>query len=152
MTLTDAEARVVREIERRADDLVALASTLVRFDTTAREVDDPPRDEAALQSYLADRMRAAGAETDLWEPDPTEVAGSRLVPAGLGFDGRPQLLARFPGTGEGRTLLLNGHIDVVSSEPRDRWASDPNDPVVRAVAHGVCADAGVVTEPSGFDV
>ena len=47
------------------------------------------------------------------------------------FDGRPQLAARFAGPGGGRSLLLNGHIDVVPSEPRDRWTSDPNPAEVR---------------------
>jgi len=200
------EQRVLAEIEARSDELVALAGDLIRFDTTAREPDDPPRDEAALQRYLGDRLEAVGAEIDLWEPAPEDVAGSRLVPPGLSFDGRPQLLARFSGAGGGRSLLLNGHIDAVSVAPRERWTSDPHTPVVRdgrlhgrgavdmkggiaamtfaaetlarldvrlggdllvntvtdeestgaggvaSVARGVRADAGIVTEPSGFDV
>jgi acetylornithine deacetylase len=144
---------------------------------------------------------------DLWEPDPADVEGSKLAPPeGVRFDGRPQLAARFRGAGDGPSLLLNGHVDVVSSEPRERWTSDPNRAEVRgdrlygrgacdmkggiaamvvaaetlarlgiglagdlvlctvtdeestgvgalaAVAHGVGADAGIVTEPSGFDV
>ena len=206
MSLTELERRAAAEIERRADELVALTADLVGFDTTARSESDPPRDEAALQGYLAERLRDAGGEVDLWEPTPDDVAGSPLVPPGLAFDGRPQLAALFSGTGGGRSLLLNGHIDVVSPEPRERWTSDPNRAEVRdgaifgrgacdmkggvaamvfavetlaaldvrlagdlvvctvtdeestgagglaAVRHGVRADAGVVTEPSGFDV
>ena len=53
------------------------------------------------------------------------------MPFELDFDGRPQLLARFAGAGGGRSLLLNGHIDVVSGEPKARWTDDPNTPVVR---------------------
>ena len=207
MGLTELEQRIADEIGRRGDELVELASALIRFDTEAREPEDPPREEAALQEYLAGRLGALGAETDLWEPVREDVEGSRLVPAGgLGFEGRPQLAARFRGAGGGRSLLLNGHIDVVSSVPREAWTSDPNEPEVRdgklygrgscdmkggiaamtfaaevlaelgvrlagdlvvctvtdeestgagglaAVAHGVRADAGIVTEPSGFDV
>lgn len=207
MSLSELERRIVEEIGHRGDELVELASALIRFDTEARQPDDPPRQEAALQAYLAGRLGARGAEIDLWEPDREDVAGSRLVPAGgLGFEGRPQLAARFRGAGGGRSLLLNGHVDVVSAEPREEWTSDPSEPEVRggklygrgscdmkggiaamtfaaevlaehsvrlagdlvvctvtdeestgagglaAVAHGVCADAGIVTEPSGFDV
>ena len=124
--MTDNERLVVDEIERRRDDLVALARDLIGFDTTAREqTDDPARDEAACQRYLAVRLRASGAETDVWEPAAEDIATSPLIPPGLSFEGRPQLAARFPGAGGGRSLLFNGHIDVVTAEPRERWTSDP---------------------------
>ena len=206
MALSAVELRVTEEIESRRDELVALASGLIGFDTTAREVGDPPRDEARLQEHLATRLRDAGAEVDLFEPSASELAGRPMIPPGLDFAGRPQLVARFPGRGAGRSLLLNGHIDVVSSEPRERWTSDPNRAEVRdgrlygrgacdmkggvaamtvaaealaelgirlagdllvatntdeescgaggmaLVARGVRADAGIVPEPTGFDI
>ena len=131
-SLTDSERQIMDEIERRRDELVALASDLIAFDTTAREHnDDPAREEAALQKYLAARLRAAGAETDVWEPAPEDVAGSPMTPPGLRFEGRPQLAARFPGAGGGRSLLFNGHIDVVKPDPIEHWTSDPFRPEVR---------------------
>ena len=206
MALSDREREITEEIERRRDELVELASALIGFDTTARNPEDPPRDEAALQSYLAERLRTAGAEVEVWEPSREELAGKPLVPPGLGFEGRPQLVARFPGAGDGRSLLLNGHVDAVSAEPLDQWTSDPFRAEVRdgklygrgscdmeggvaamvfaaevlmglgvrlagdlivatntdeessgaggsaIVARGITADAGIVTEPTGFDV
>ena len=131
-SLTDSERQIMDEIARRRDELVALASDLIAFDTTAREHnDDPAREEAALQKYLAARLRAAGAETDVWEPAPEDVAGSPMTPPGLRFEGRPQLAARFPGAGGGRSLLFNGHIDVVKPDPIEQWTSDPFRPEVR---------------------
>ncbi|MBV9280371.1 MAG: hypothetical protein JOZ41_09855, partial [Chloroflexi bacterium] len=129
--LKDVERQLVEEIERRREEVVALATDLIRSDTRVRHGSEPSRDEAALQQLLANRLRAVGAETELWEPRAAELVGNRLVPPGLRFDGRPQLLARFPGTGDGRSILLNDHIDVVSSEPHDWWSSDPNRPEVR---------------------
>ena len=99
MSLSDPERQIVDEIERRRDELVQLTSELVAFDTTARNPEDPPRDEAALQDHLARRLRDAGAEVDLWEPSTEEMTGKPLVPPGLGFEGRPQLVARFEGRG-----------------------------------------------------
>ncbi|CAN5770745.1 MAG: M20/M25/M40 family metallo-hydrolase [Euzebyaceae bacterium] len=206
MSLSALERRITDAIAARRDELVALTCDLIRFDTTARGVGDKARDEADLQEHLAQRLRGAGAVTDVWEPVPGEVAGQRLVPAGLGFDGFPQMVARFAGSGGGRSLLLNGHIDVVSPEPVQEWTSGPNAPEVRggllygrgacdmkggvaamvvaaevlsaqgvrlagdllvntvtdeestgaggvaSVAHGVRADAAVVTEPTGLHV
>jgi acetylornithine deacetylase len=127
------EDRVVSAIEERADELVELACELIRFETTTRgEAGEPAREEAALQEHLAARLASAGVEVELFEPEPGALdRWGRQVPAGLGFAGRPQLLARFGGSDAGSSLLLNGHIDVVSAEPRERWASDPFEPEVR---------------------
>jgi acetylornithine deacetylase len=204
--LSAREQAIVDAIEARRDDLVGLTSGLVGFDTTARNVGDPAREEAALQEQLGARLGEAGADVEIWEPDAAELTGEPLVPEGLDFAGRPQLVARFPGSGGGRSLLLNGHIDAVSAEPRDRWSSDPHRAEVRdgrlygrgasdmkggvaamtiaaetlaaegvtlagdlvvctntdeessgagstaCARHGVRADAGIVLEPTGFDV
>jgi acetylornithine deacetylase len=129
--LSELERRVCAAIDEGRDELVELASALIAFDTTAREVGDPPRQEAALQAYLAEGLRAYGAEIDLFEPDATAMAGAPLVPEGLDFAGRPQLIATLRGSGGGQSLLFNGHIDVVSGEPKDEWTSDPFTPQLR---------------------
>ena len=118
------EERVVEAARAAQDELVGLAAELVACDTTARHVGDPPRDEEKLQRLLAARLEALGAAPDLWEPEPTGD-GDRFFPAGLDFVGRPQLAATLAGAGAGRSLLVNGHIDVVDVEPRDQWLSDP---------------------------
>ena len=203
--LTTEEQRVADAVAERRDEIVELLTTLIGFDTTARSPRDPARDEAALQEQLAERLRVAGADVDLWEPDPADLDGHPLLPDGLDFDGRPQLAATFAGSGRGRSLLLNGHVDAVSCEPRDAWTDDPLRAEVRdgnvygrgacdmkggiaamtvaaevlasqpdrlagaivvctntdeessgaggaaCVAHGVRADGGIVTEPTGLE-
>ncbi|HXD63143.1 MAG TPA: M20/M25/M40 family metallo-hydrolase [Solirubrobacteraceae bacterium] len=204
MPLSEPERSVCEAVAAGRDELVELTRALVAFDTTAREVGDPPRDEAPLQEYLAARLREAGAEIDLFEPGAGELAGAPLVPEGLDFAGRPQLIATLRGSGGGQSLLFNGHIDVVSGEPKADWTTDPFTPDVRdgrlygrgacdmkggvaamtfaaeaiaragitlagdlivatntdeessgaggsaLVAHGLRADAGIVTEPTDF--
>jgi acetylornithine deacetylase len=141
--LPAADQALVDSIAARADELVALACDLIRFDTTSRSAPgDPARDDAALQDHLARRLRAAGAEVEVWEPAPEDVAGHPLCPrGGIGFEGRPQLAARFRGAGGGRSLLLNGHIDVVPARRADGWEHDPFDPQVadgRVTGRGSC--------------
>jgi acetylornithine deacetylase len=138
---------VCAEIDRRRDDLVELLRSLIRFDTTTHRPGAAARDEAALQAQLAARLERAGADVRLWEPDVAPLAGHPMVPEGFSFAGRPQLAARFAGAGDGRTLLLNGHIDVVSVEPLDRWAHDPFAAVVadgRVHGRGSCDMKGGV--------
>ena len=52
--MNDLEQRIAEAIAESRDELVELASALIRFDTTARDAGDPARDEAALQALLAD--------------------------------------------------------------------------------------------------
>lgn len=136
------ERELVGRIEARRGEIVELACELIGYDTTTRaHPQDPARQEAALQSSLATRLQAAGADVDLWEPDPADVADHPLT-AGrtFHFDGRPQLAARLPGSGGGRSLIFNGHVDVVPASAED-WGHDPFDPQVRdgrIIGRGAC--------------
>lgn len=132
MGITTEEREVLDTVDERRADLFELAADLIRFDTTTRDgIDSTPREEADLQAYLGERLATAGARTEIWEPSERSVAGSRQVPPGLGFVGFPQLVARFEGTDRGPSLIFNGHIDVVSAEPPDRWTTPPFVPDVR---------------------
>ena len=112
------------------------------------------RDEEKLQGLLAARLAKIGAQPDLWEPAPTG-AGSRFLPAGLDFVGRPQLAAVLPGAGGGRSMLLNGHIDAVDVAPREQWLSDPFKVKERdgsLYGRGVSdMKGGIVAESTEFD-
>ena len=141
------ERRVCEHVDRRQSELVDLVRALIGFDTVTHTDGAPPRDEAALQRFLAERLAARGAQVRVAEPEPALVAGHPTIPEGFTFAGRPQLVARFPGTGAGRTLLLNGHVDVVDVEPRAAWSCDPFDAVVRDGAvwgRGACDMKGGV--------
>ncbi|MCA9993797.1 MAG: M20/M25/M40 family metallo-hydrolase, partial [Anaerolineales bacterium] len=72
----------------------ALLQQLIRFDTT-----NPPGNEAACVGYIDGLLRQAGIETTLLALDPN----------------RPNLIARLPGRGEAPPLLLQGHVDVVTT-------------------------------------
>ncbi|MDA0171990.1 M20/M25/M40 family metallo-hydrolase [Solirubrobacter taibaiensis] len=140
--LDAAERALVERIAGRREEIVALARELIAFDTTSRAgIDEPARDEVALQQALADRLQAAGAEIDLWEPAPEDVSDHPLSVPGIAFDGRPQLAATLRGSGGGRSLLLNGHIDVVPARREEGWTADPFDAQVvdgNIVGRGAC--------------
>src|SRR3954453_8027100 len=136
------ERCLIDAVAERRDAVVALLCELIGYDTTSRsDPAAPAREEAAFQTALAERLRAHGAEIDLWEPAAEEVAGHPLFVEGIGFAGRPQLAARLRGSGGGRSLLLNGHIDVVPAAREDGWEHDPFEPQVRdgeIVGRGAC--------------
>lgn len=147
MALSPQEQRVCEQIAQTEDELVALAGELIAFDTTAREPGDPPRQEAELQQHLARILEQSGARPDLFEPNGSELQGLPLVPPGLDFTRRPQLIATKQGHSGGSSLVFNGHIDVVSAEPRSAWTSDPFRPRIangRLYGRGACDMKGGV--------
>jgi acetylornithine deacetylase len=129
--LSPTERAIVGAIAERRDELMELAARLISFDTTARNVGDPAREERPLQEHLSARLALSGAAVDLFEPTSESLVGKPLIPPGLDFVGRPQLIATFRGVGEGRSLIFNGHIDVVPAHEEDGWASPPFSPEVR---------------------
>lgn len=85
--------------------------------------------ECALALPLAEEMEAAGfSEVALVEPLP----------------GRPSVVGRIRGTGGGKSLILNGHIDIY--ELSKDWTRDPFRP---AVENGRIYGAGVADEKAG---
>ncbi|WP_027944700.1 M20 family metallopeptidase [Amycolatopsis taiwanensis] len=86
----------------RTDRVTALAAELIRCDTR-----NPPGGEQPAVERLSVVLRELGAGIEVVEPEP----------------GRPSVLARV-GSGDGPTLLVNGHIDVVPVAEAD-WSVPP---------------------------
>jgi acetylornithine deacetylase len=124
-----ASVSVDAYVDSHADDLVGLVQSLVGFDTTS--VDLSPgsthttNEESDLQAFVAERLAAMGAEVDQWEPDPAEFADHPMMPPWHHWRGRPLTVGTIRGAGGGRSLVVNGHIDVVDAGDRSRWTSPP---------------------------
>ncbi len=80
-----------------------LLQNLIRFDTT-----NPPGNEAQCVSYIDCLLTAAGFETTILAKD----------------SNRPNLIARLKGQGTAPPLLLQGHVDVVTTANQD-WTHPP---------------------------
>lgn len=82
--------------------------------------------EMSIVETLAELLRAEGVEVDCWPVPVAELAARDDFPgmevprsAALG------LVARVPGSGGGRSLMLNGHVDVVPPGELANWTDDP---------------------------
>ncbi len=82
--------------------------------------------EAAIQKFVSDYMRRIGLDVDMWETDWEQLKkhpGYR--PVDRGYKGRPNIVGTLKGTGGGRSLLLNGHTDVIPVGNGEGWSDDP---------------------------
>ena len=84
-------------------EVTDLLSRLIQVDTT-----NPPGNETAAAELLRDYLAANGVESELYARTPE----------------RANLVARIKGTGDGPSLLLLSHTDVVLADPAE-WSVPP---------------------------
>ncbi len=90
------------------EEVIGLARDLIRLDTS-----NPPGNETPAAELVADRLTAAGVECELVGPDRERL----------------NLVARIGG-GDGPSLMLMGHTDVVPA-PRANWTVPPFEARIR---------------------
>lgn len=115
------DADIIAAVAAEESAMVDLLAELVRAPTVLGH-------EAPGQEV----MRQAFAALDL---EPVDVPLSRAAldghpgaaPFSWDVDGKANVVAtwRPVGPGDGRSLILNGHVDVVSPDPRSLWSDDP---------------------------
>ncbi|MDH5437582.1 MAG: M20/M25/M40 family metallo-hydrolase, partial [Candidatus Bathyarchaeota archaeon] len=115
--------RILEEIDNKKDAMTKFLQELVRIPSVVGH-------EGEAQKFMEKTFRDLGLEVDVWEADATEL---RKHPAffettsftKFGYKGRPNVIGKLRGSGGGRSLILGGHIDVVSPEPVSAWTHDP---------------------------
>jgi acetylornithine deacetylase len=119
--LSSEEAHVVNNLD--GDALLADLAALVAIESLGGE-------ETAAQEWMASRLRQLGLEVDQWEIDFAELkrhpAFSMEVPREQGMGVVGSL-----GDGAGRTLILNGHVDVVPVGDLSQWTNPPFTATIR---------------------
>lgn len=90
--------------------------------------------ELQAQEYVADLYEEVGFDARFESIDVDELSVlPGFSPVDWSYRGRPNVVAtRDPGRGEGRSLIFNGHVDVVSAEPSSLWTSPPFEPRIVA--------------------
>ncbi|MBS4162381.1 M20/M25/M40 family metallo-hydrolase, partial [Klebsiella pneumoniae] len=79
-----------------------------------------------------EKLRQFDAEIDVWEPSIKQLKQHPLFKSDrTSFKESPNIAARKRGTGGGKSLILNGHIDVVPEGSRKDWDTEPFQPVVK---------------------
>ena len=110
MTLANTETRLLAYLAERKDEILEFARELIRTPSP-----NPPGDEREVADVVTARLAELG------------VTGVERVGASKH---RPNLIVRVPGTGDGATLMLSGHLDTKPAGDLDAWETDPWDPVL----------------------
>jgi acetylornithine deacetylase len=119
------------EIDRAVDTLSADLSVFLQKLVQAASL---PDHEQAAQDLVAEKLRSLGLDVDIV---PSRFDELREHPAfgddGFSPDARINVVGRWHGTqtGEGRSLILNGHVDVVPAGDLSLWDDSPWGGIIR---------------------
>ena len=142
------EEKILTNIEEKKSEYVDLLRKIIRIPSLTGE-------EGEAQGFLAKYLKDLGLQVEAWEPDIEEIfkkfpesaqypthwqhdlilpydrfpTYKELIKTGkidiLNYKDRPNVVGILRGQGNGKSLLLNGHIDNVTVEPKSDWTVDP---------------------------
>ncbi|SEA24159.1 acetylornithine deacetylase [Thalassobacillus cyri] len=98
---------------------INLLQSLVQADSTQGN-------EAEAQQIVIDTLNELGLDVDRWDPDGESLSKHPYFASSRdNFNGSPNVVGVQKGTGDGRSIIFNGHIDVVPAGDREQWDFDP---------------------------
>ena len=136
------EEKILAMVDAKREEIINLLAELVKIPSLTGE-------EGDAQQFVAKYLKNSGLEVDVWEPDIEEIfrkypdaaqypshwqhdlilpyhdlpTYDDLVRTGnidvLNYNNRPNVIGRLRGSGGGRSLIINGHIDTVTVEPKE---------------------------------
>jgi acetylornithine deacetylase len=116
---TDNRQAIIETIDQNRDRAIEFLQKMISIPSVTG-------DEAAIQAFVSEYMKGIGLDVDMWETDWEELKkhpGYR--PVERGYEGRPNIVATFKGTGGGKSLLLNGHTEVIPVGNGEGWSDEP---------------------------
>ena len=107
------------------DEQIDFTSELVKFPSLRGQ-------EQTAQDFMAKAFRERGLAVDRWRIDEDEIKHMRgFSPAGASLVNAINVVgAHRTNKAKGRSLIMNGHIDVVPPGPLEKWHRPPFEPSV----------------------
>ena len=121
MTEIDAALRegIIRTVEAQREDTVRLLQDLVRVPSVTG-------DEGAVQEVVAEAFRESGLAVERCEATPEQVSPHYgHVGVQTRFGNRPNVIGIRAGSGGGKAILLNAHMDTVENGDPGAWTQGP---------------------------
>ena len=117
--MTDTRQKVLQQIEVNKEKSLKFLQKMVSIPSVSG-------DEGAIQKFLADYLIKIGLEVDMWETNWDKLKKHPgYIPVERGYEGRPNVVATWKGSGGGKSLLFNGHTDVIPVGNGEGWSDNP---------------------------
>lgn len=118
----DMRARIIEMVDKKRNDIVKFTQKLVQIPSVSGS-------EGEVQKVTAHKLESLGLKMDVFDVD-VELLSKHpgFVPLEdyrKSYGGRPNVVGTLKGTGGGRSLILQGHVDTVPVEDKSKWKHDP---------------------------
>jgi acetylornithine deacetylase len=108
------------------DQVDLLTPDLVRFIQESVRIPSLPGHEQEFQGFLSGRLLELGMKVTVSRVRRESLADHpAFCDDDIPYDQRLNVIGRWPGRGGGRSLILNGHADVVSPGAEELWGDSP---------------------------
>lgn len=112
-------AQIVSAIEAGRENAITLLRDMIAIPSVTG-------DEGRVQDFLKGVLTEMGLDVDMWETDWDALKKHPAYrPVDRGYAGRPNIVAKLRGAGGGKSLLLNGHTDVIPVGAAEGWDESP---------------------------
>lgn len=114
--------KILNAVDDLREEIIDFLRELIRFDSVTGN-------EKNIQLFIREHLEGMGLETDMWVPSKEELLrfpqSSLVKVQDREYTDRPNVVGVLKGSGDGRSIILNGHVDVVPVEDPTLWKYDP---------------------------
>ena len=111
--------KVFDEIGKKEEELIHTLSELIRIPSLTGE-------ETEAQKFMEAKFKEMGIKVETFEAELDEIKNHpAYIEIPHSYENRPNVVGILDGSNLFPSLILNGHVDVVSPEPLDKWTFDP---------------------------
>lgn len=106
------------QVDKMKDEIIELTSKLIQFPSVQGQ-------EEPAQLYFAECLKKINCQVDIFSPDIDDLKKYKdLLVTRDDFTHSPNVVGMLKGTGGGKSIILNSHMDVVPAGDTD-WEDSP---------------------------
>ena len=130
--ISDKESKILAFIDENKEEVIEYLKQLISFRTITppfeKTDEEENRDEyKKFQELIYRKLEKMNFDLEMWEIEPSrleQAPGFGVLPD-RDLSNLPVVAGKLKGAGKGRSLILNGHYDVVSPGEIENWHHDP---------------------------
>ena len=121
----ETQTRILNAVDNLFDEQAEFLVELISHPSTRGN-------EQSAQTFMAETLAKRGYSVDQWQIDVSDISHLPGFSPVIGnYDDAVNVVGTHrSNTGKGRSLILNGHMDVVPEGPLDMWDTPPYEPHV----------------------